>query len=118
MIKDEFLDFLDALMTANPELTAKLKTENVAAYIDTIRNGGDPAKETMTKNGLAVLTYLQSITTPLKSKDIALGMGVGAKSVTGTLRKLSTDGYVEKVASPGASAVYLITDKGKNFKLN
>lgn len=117
-MNEEFLNFLDELMKANPTLTEQLKTDNVSAYIEALKTGTVSSKPTMTKNGQAVLSYLKAITIPMKSADIATGMGIAARSVSGTLRKLSTDGYVEKIAVAGTSAVYLITDKGKKFNID
>ena len=40
------------------------------------------------------------------------GMFIASKSVSGAMRKLVTDGYVEKIGQN--PVVYMITEKGKN----
>ena len=47
-----------------------------------------------------------------KARDIAQGMFIASKSVSGAMRKLVTDGYVEKIGQN--PVVYMITEKGKN----
>ena len=49
-----------------------------------------------------------------KARDIAEGMFVASKSVSGAMRKLVTDGYVEKIGKD--PVVYTITEKGLNVK--
>ena len=42
-------------------------------------------------------------------------MGMPSKKISGSMRKLVTDGFVEKIgANP---VVYALTDKGKNFNI-
>jgi large conductance mechanosensitive channel protein len=50
-----------------------------------------------------------------KAKEIAEGMFISSRAVSGSMRKLVSDGYVEKI---GADPVmYLITEKGKNINI-
>ena len=49
-----------------------------------------------------------------KARDIAENMGLTSKGVSGAMRKLVTDGYVEKVGKD--PVVYMITEKGKSVK--
>lgn len=44
---------------------------------------------------------------------IGESLGVGSRSVSGSMRKLVTDGYVEKSGSN--PTVYKITNKGINY---
>ena len=50
------------------------------------------------------------------AKDIAEGLFVSSRTVSGAMRKLVTDGYVEKVGQE--PVVYAITEKGKNIEIN
>jgi predicted transcriptional regulator len=51
-----------------------------------------------------------------KAKDIAEGLFISSRAVSGAIRKLVTDGYVEKVGQD--PTIYSITDKGKNIKID
>ena len=115
-MKQEFLDFVNSLMNANPELTDKLMTENVKAYLDILAEIKDE-KPTLTENGKLVLEYLQSHQEIhlWKAKDLADQMGISSRGASGTLRKLVNDGFCEKLgANP---VIYSLTEKGKNYTI-
>lgn len=50
-----------------------------------------------------------------KAKDIAEGLFVSSRTVSGSIRKLVTDGFVEKVSQD--PVIYSITEKGKNINI-
>jgi Mn-dependent DtxR family transcriptional regulator len=50
-----------------------------------------------------------------KSRDIAEGLFISSRSVSGAKRKLVTDGFVEKIGQD--PAVYSLTENGKNIKI-
>ena len=67
--------------------------------------------------GLIILKYLRnSEQTSLKARDIAEGVSLPSRKVSGAMRKLVTDGYVEKFGQN--PVIYTLTEKGKNFNLN
>ncbi len=47
-----------------------------------------------------------------KAKDIAEGLMMSSRRVSGSIRKLVTDGYVEKIGQD--PVIYALTEKGKN----
>ena len=51
-----------------------------------------------------------------KARDIANDLGISSRGVSGSLRKLVTDGFCEKIGS--SPAVYVITEKGKEYKID
>lgn len=115
-MKQEFINFLDTLMNACPNIVNEMMTDNIQAYIDTIKNTKETKPE-ITDNGKVILDYIQkSDTTMLKSRDIAEGLFISSRAVSGALRKLVSDGFVEKIGSD--PAVYTITEKGKNYKID
>lgn len=70
--------------------------------------------QAMTKNGAAILKFLQGKPEDiLSAKSIGEEMGISSRSISGTMRKLITDGYVSKEGSN--PTVYKITDKGLNY---
>lgn len=74
-----------------------------------------PSKaQAMTKNGATVLKFLQTRPTDhMVSKDIGVEIDLSSRSVSGSLRKLVADGYVEKTGSNPTS--YRITAKGLDY---
>lgn len=112
-MKNQFIMFLTQLMEANPELTKELLNDDIQSYIDALSEVEEEKPE-LTDNGKAILSYLQSTDrTALKAKDIADGMEISSRSVSGSIRKLVTDGFVEKMGKD--PAVYSLTEKGKNY---
>ena len=51
-----------------------------------------------------------------KARDIAEGLFVSSRTVSGAIRKLVTDGFVEKVGQD--PVIYSITEQGKNIKID
>lgn len=113
--QQEFLEFWDYL---TKELAGPVEVpENVNAYVNALRSTDSIEKPMFTENGSKILQYLQSAPVAMyKARDIAENMGLTSKGVSGAMRKLVTDGYVEKVGKD--PVVYMITDKGKNVEFN
>jgi DNA-binding MarR family transcriptional regulator len=110
-MKQEFIEYLNALMAAAPHIEA---SENVKAYIEALQET-KTEKPVITDNGKMILKFLQDNTdrTMYKARDIADDLGISSRGVSGSLRKLVSDGFVEKVGE--SPAIYMITEKGKNF---
>ena len=113
-MKQEFLNFVKQLMEANPELTDKLMTENIKAYLDILKEVKDE-KPVLTENGKLILKYLQDHQDIRlwKAKDIAEQMGISSRGASGTMRKLVNDGFCEKIGQD--PVIYSLTEKGKNY---
>ena len=112
-MKQEFLDFLNSLIEAAPDVAKEKMTENIKKFIETLSDS-ENEKPIITDNGKVILDYMQKSNEPLlKSKDIAEGLFVSSRKVSGGLRKLVTDGFVEKVGKD--PVIYSLTEKGKNF---
>ena len=74
-------------------------------------------KPHFTDNGKLILKAMQkSSAEMLKAKDIAEELSIATRSVSGGLRKLVNDGYVEKIGKD--PIVYKITNKGKEINFN
>ena len=111
-MKQEFVEFVEKLMEACPDVKM---SDNVKTYFNALK-GTEAAKVEITDNGKFILAFLQSHPdVPYKSKDIAEMLFVSSRKVSGGMRKLVTDGYVEKIGESPVS--YIITEKGKNFKI-
>lgn len=113
-MKKEFLDFINQLMNANPDLTNKLMTEDIEAYLKILAEVKDD-KPVLSENGKIILEFLQEhLDNRLwKSKDIAEQIGLGSRSVSGAMRKLCNDGFCEKIGKD--PCIFALTEKGKTF---
>ena len=89
--------------------------EEARLYWDAFRGAIDGEKPLFTDNGKLIMKYLQdNQDTPMwKSRDIAEGLFISSRAVSGAMRKLVTDGYVEKVGQD--PVVYALTENGKNI---
>ena len=112
--QQEFLNFWNYL---THELAGEVEVpSNVKAYIDALSSMGNEEKPLFTSNGANILAYLQRQPkgAMYKAREIAEGMGIASKAVSGAMRKLVTDGYVEKVGKD--PVIYTITEKGYQVK--
>src|SRR5699024_10548118 len=111
---ENFLNYFDWLV-ANCKEPVVIPDE-VKEFYDILRSQQDKHidKPLFTETGLQILEYLKAQDArSLKAKDIADGMEISSRKVSGSIRKLVTDGFVEKYgANP---VVYTLTEKGKNF---
>lgn len=107
--KDEFIKYVEDLMDGN----LYEMSENVRLYWDAFKGKVEEEKPMFTDNGKLILQYLKdNQSTPMwKAKDIAEGLFISSRGVSGAMRKLVTDGYVEKVGQD--PVIYSLTEKGK-----
>ena len=92
---------------------------DVIAYWEALKGANEVEKPTFTDNGKLVMEYLKGLpegTPSLKSKEIAEALFVSSRSVSGAMRKLVTDGFVEKIGQD--PVMYSLTEKGKNIEIN
>lgn len=83
-------------------------------YFNGLQVTGDSGKPKFTENGKLVLQYMQqnkdNYNNLFKAKDIGEGMGISSRTASGAMRKLVSDGYVEKIGQD--PVVYCITAAG------
>ena len=74
-------------------------------------------KPELTDNGKLILKYMQDHpeTITWKAKDVAEGLFISSRTVSGSMRKLVTDSFAEKVSEQ--PVIYTLTEKGKNYKI-
>ena len=115
-MKQEFIDFLNALIAAAPDVVAEKMTDNVKAYIEALMDTKNDKPE-VTDSGKVILDWMQKSDMPMvKARDVAEGLFISSRAVSGSLRKLVTDGFCEKVGTD--PVVYALTEKGKNYKID
>jgi DNA-binding MarR family transcriptional regulator len=92
--KQKFVEFVDK------ELFSKVENidSDVADYWNALKSTETKEKPMFTDNGKLILQFLQDHpeTKTWKSKDIAEELFIASRSVSGAIRKLVTDGFVEK----------------------
>lgn len=91
---------------------------DVVSYWNALKGGKDEEKPTFTDNGRLIMKYLQELPVDapmMKAKEIAEGMFVSSRAVSGAMRKLVADGFVEKVGQD--PVMYILTEKGRNISI-
>jgi DNA-binding MarR family transcriptional regulator len=114
--KEEFIGYIENLMKLQPEVPMP---EGAKIYWEAFRCEEETEKPLFTCNGKLILEFLKEHVEDmpsLKAKDIGEHLLISSRAVTGAIRKLVTDGYVEKVGKD--PVFYSLTEKGKNLNLD
>ena len=114
--KEAFIDYVTKIMD---ELAVPEMNEEAQEYWYALRFKEEKEKPMFTDNGKLIMEYLKSLpddVSAMKSKDIAEALVVSSRTVSGSMRKLVSDGFVEKIGD--SPVLYKITEKGKNVKIN
>ena len=90
---------------------------DIVLYWEALKGKVEEDKPMFTDNGKLILQFLKdNQSTPMwKARDIAEGLFISSRAVSGAIRKLVTDGFVEKVGQD--PVIYSITDAGKNVEI-
>ena len=108
--KEAFINDITRLLEDAPE---KYLSPEALDYWNGLNAAGG-GKATFTENGKMILRYMQETyekyNNLFKAKEIGEGLGISSRTASGALRKLVSDGYVEKIGSD--PTVYAITTKG------
>jgi predicted transcriptional regulator len=109
--KEKFIAMVEELI-APLDLT---EYQDEMEYFDSLKK-----KEVFTEKGWQIISYMQNhfgeYNNIFKAKDIGEGLGISARSVSTSIRKLITSNFVEKVGSN--PVCYSITELGKSLKNN
>lgn len=94
-------------------------SEGANAYFESLKNMPEKEKAPFTENGAKVLEWMQnnysSFNNILKAKEIAEGLFCSSRTVSGSIRKLITDGYVTKTG--GNPVCYSLTESGMSVEV-
>jgi hypothetical protein len=115
--KSEFIDYVRSLMNSIEGDPIEM-SENALSFWEALCGGKDDEKPTFTDNGKLIMKYLQELPVDapmMKAKEIAEGMFVSSRAVSGAMRKLVTDGFVEKIGQD--PVMYALTDAGRNVNI-
>ena len=92
--------------------------EDIVTYWEAFKGKDGTNKPILTDNGKLSLKYMQDHQDMemMKAKDMADGMVIASRTVSGSIRKLVTDGFVEKIGQNPVT--YCLTEKGKKFNID
>ena len=115
--KQAFIDFVNDLIK-NCKYPVEMN-EDVEFYWNYLKNSNDDEIKNplFTENGKRLLICLQKHPEKetWKAREVADELGISSRSVSGGMRKLVNDGFVEKLNDN--PVVYAITNKGKEITI-
>lgn len=109
--KQEFIEFIEQNITDWSQASREAQV-----YWEAFKGKEEVEKPLFTDNGKLILKYLQDHIDDMpmgKARDIGEGLFISSRAVSGAMRKLVTDGYVEKIGQD--PVVYALTEKGKEI---
>lgn len=113
--KEKFVKAVQEALFDKVDLTEM--DPDVVAYWEAFKGKEEADKPMFTDNGKIILKYLQDNPdiTSAKAKDIGEGLFISSRAVSGAIRKLVNDGFVEKIGQD--PVLYSITEKGKTIEI-
>lgn len=121
--RERFIEFVYEIMdvakvdTWDDTMIAEWK--DAFDFFEDLKNNKTKTTKEITENGQKILSYMQEniekMSNLFTSKEIAEGLFTSGRSVAGSMRKLVTDGYVEKVGKDPVQ--YSLTEVGQNYKI-
>lgn len=118
--KEKFIKIVEDLFTEVNDIQDKEIDQDAWDYLETLKTQKTKTRSVeITENGKAILEYMQGAIEKFDnnflSKEIAEGLFTSSRSVSGAMRKLVTDDFVEK--SEDSPIIYSLSEKGKDFKI-
>ena len=118
--KECFIKLIEDTLNDYPDFFGRGEmVEKALDYFNELKNGKTSNSKAITENGLKILQFMQENyekrNNIFKASEIGEGLFMSGKSVSGSMRKLVSDGYVSKEGKD--PVCYSLTDEGKNFTL-
>lgn len=117
--KEVFIKIIQQEIFDRPDIYAEnyeQEFELALDYFNSLKNSKAKELPILTENGRKILSFMQknkdNYNNIFKAKDIAEGLSVSSHSVSGSMKKLITEGFVNKISQEPVT--YCITDKGLN----
>lgn len=108
--KDEFISYVEKFLNEGD------LSEDALKFWNCIKNKEEKEKPLFTENGKKIFDFLRSQEQEnWKAKEIAEELGMSSRGVSGAVRKLVTDNFVEKVGLD--PVIYTLTTYGKEFNI-
>ena len=117
--KESFLDYVGRIIEEfDKDITQTAHGEQVRRYWKALLDGEETDKK-VTENGQKILIFMQeneeAMNNIFTSKEIAEALFVSGRSISGSMRKLFGDGYINKEGNNPVK--YSLTDLGRNLSL-
>lgn len=114
---NEVIAAIDGIEGKTPE---KYFSEDALDYWNGLIMTKDKDKPKFTENGKKVLAFVRenkdAYNNLFKAKEIGEGLGISSRTASGAMRKLVTDGYIEKIGE--TPSVYSLTELGAQVNLD
>ena len=118
--KQAFIDYVEELIDATNENSHPVEmSEDARIYWEALKAKEETEKPLFTEGGKTIIKWMQDNKNDIpliKSREIAEHLGVSSRGVAGSMRKLVSDGFVEKVSQD--PIIYTLTEKGKNINIS
>lgn len=114
--KEAFIDMVEDLLYPLDikELSKDDRNRMAFEFFEEFKLNKTKSKMTLTENGAKVLNFMQEnknkYNNVFKAKEIAEGLFVSSHSVSGCMRKLIAENFVEKIGKDPVT--YAITEEG------
>ena len=116
--KEKFIQLVQNLME-NVSID-KDEWADALDYWNALQVTSDAEKPAITEKGIAILNFAKQnkelYNNLFKAKDIGDGLTLSSRAVSGSLRKLVTDGYFEKIGEN--PIMYSLTTKGSEAQFD
>ena len=119
--KEKFIELVNKLLDSVGAAVDDEYNEYKEAleYFEILKAEKENNKPPFTENGAKVLKYIQDnyeqFNNMFKAKDIGEGTMMSSRGASGAMRKLVTDGYLEKIGTD--PVIYALTEKGKTVDI-
>jgi len=120
--KEKFINCIQSEIFDNPNIYSEnweADWDDICSFWEDYKKCTTPPKD-MTENGLKVLTWMQEhieeMSNVFTAKEIGEGLFTSGRSISGSMKKLVNDGYVEKIGKNPVQ--YSLTESGKLYHID
>lgn len=104
-MKKDFIEIVEKLFSENPTVV----TQEAQDYLNALKAVKEVKKPELSDGAKNILAFMKDNNIPMPARDIANGMGISSRCVSGSMRKLVELGYVETISEN--PKVYIKTNK-------
>ena len=110
---EDFLNYFDELLI---KANVPAMPEDIQRVYDELRKCEIKDKPILTPIGVEILRYARNLEKEsFKAKELAEGMGILSRKISGAMNKLCKDGFVDKTDT--SPIIYSLSDKGREFNI-